>query len=71
MAPPQDIDAPKIQFVLARTKDLTLHVVNYEELIFHRNKNKLKIGDEVSWTGKSRNDRGRGKIIALGKLDNK
>ncbi|CAF3617238.1 unnamed protein product [Rotaria sp. Silwood1] len=69
MAPQQDNGSMKIQYVLTKTKDAVLHIINYEDLIFHRNKNKLKVGDEVSWNGKTRNDRGRGKIIVLGTKD--
>ena len=60
----------KIQYVLTKTKDLMLHIINHDDLIFHRNKNKLKVGDEVSWSGKARNDRGRDKIIVVGKFSN-
>ncbi|CAF2083286.1 unnamed protein product [Rotaria magnacalcarata] len=56
----------KAQYILAKTKDDILHIINSEELIIHRDKQKLKIGDEVSWSGKSRNERGRGKVIAVG-----
>ena len=70
MAPPQDIYDMKIQYVLTKTKDLMLHIINHDDLIFHRNKNKLKADDEVSWSGKARNNRGRGKIIIFGKFCN-
>ncbi|CAF2115006.1 unnamed protein product [Rotaria magnacalcarata] len=69
MVPQQDNDSTKIQYVLTKTKDAALHIINYEDLIFHRNKNKLKVGDDVSWNGKTRCDRGRGKIIVLSTKD--
>ena len=53
MVPQQDSDSTKIQYVLTTTKDAVLHIINYEDLIFHRKKNKLKVGDEVSWNGKT------------------
>ncbi|CAF2180293.1 unnamed protein product [Rotaria magnacalcarata] len=69
LAPQQDIGSTKIQYLLTKTKDSILHIIDYEDLIFHRNKSKIKVGDEVSWNGKTRNDRGRGKIIVLGTKD--
>ncbi|CAF1260378.1 unnamed protein product [Rotaria magnacalcarata] len=70
MVTQQDNGSTKIQYVLAKTKDAALHIINYKDLIFHRNKNKLKVRDDVSLNGKTRCDRGRGKIIVLAIDDN-
>ena len=59
----------KTQYILAKTKDNILRIINSDELIIHRDKQELQVGDEVSQSGKSRNERGRGKVIALGKSD--
>ena len=64
---PVGVVSEKLQCILVKTKAGSLKIVKYDELMLHRDKNKLKIGDEVSWCGKSRNERGRGKILALGK----
>jgi hypothetical protein len=61
------LQSMKSQYILAKTKDDALHIIRSDELIMHREKNKLKMGDEVSWGGKSRSERGRGKVIAFGK----
>ncbi|CAF4055696.1 unnamed protein product [Rotaria sp. Silwood1] len=60
------IERKKSQYLLAKSKDDILYIIKSDELIIHRDKNKLKIGDEVSWSGKSRMERGRGKVLAIG-----
>ena len=38
----------KTQYILAKTKDNILRIINSDELIIHRDKQELQVGDEVS-----------------------
>ena len=53
-------------YVLVKAKNEMLYLIKSDDLITHRRKNQLKIGDDISWGGKSRSERGHGKAVALG-----
>jgi hypothetical protein len=57
----------KSKYILVQTKDEIFHIVKCDELIIRRGGNKMEMGGEVSWGAKTRNDQGRGKIMAYGK----
>ena len=65
MAP---LENSKAQYLLVKTKDNCLYIITWSQLIMHREKTKLKIGVEISWTGKNRKERGRGTLVAIGKF---
>jgi hypothetical protein len=65
MAPHENL---KTQFFLAKAKDNSFHVIAWNQLTMHRDMNKLKLGSDISWSGKNRNERGRGTIVAIGKF---
>ncbi|CAF4552896.1 unnamed protein product [Rotaria sp. Silwood2] len=53
-------------YALVKGKNEMLYLIKSDDLITHRKKNQLKTGDDISWGGKSRSERGHGKIVALG-----
>ncbi len=65
MAPQENL---KTQFFLAKAKDNSLHIIAWNQLTMHREINKLKLGDNISWSGKNRNERGGGTVVAIGKF---
>jgi hypothetical protein len=65
MAPQENY---KTQLFLIKAKDNSLHIIPWNQLTMNRETNKLKLGVEISWSGKNRNERGRGTVVAIGKF---
>lgn len=58
--------------LLVKSVNGKFQIISLEQVIHRKDRQKkLKVGDEVSWNAKNRSERGRGKIIEIGKFNEK